>query len=200
MVYGQTPRLHFVPLGVTSRNTRLEVVPIASDCRRTPAHAGRIVRGYLPNSVALTGAMGYHMRRRRRRIRCWDVAKTAVFPCGAGESMRRERSSGFLSKDWEFFIALELAIPAALVISGGLIPILAGARQGDLTLFWIALASALAGIVLLFVAKWPLYRQRKYFTFGSKGLREPRRKAYWTAYACIGISLLTTLLLWAVVR
>lgn len=114
--------------------------------------------------------------------------------------MERNRSGGFLSKDWEFFIALELAIPAALVISGGLIPILAGARQGDLTLFWIALASALVGIVLLFVAKWPLYRQGTYLTFGPKALPEPRRKAYWTAYAFIGVSLLTTLLLWAAVR
>lgn len=128
------------------------------------------------------------------------MAKTAVFLCGAGERMRRERSGGFLSKDWEFFIALELAIPATLLISGGLIPILAGARQGDLRLFWIALASAFAGIVLLFVAKWPLYRQGTYFTFGPKGLPEPRRKVYWTAYAFIGVSLLTTLLLWAAVR
>jgi len=128
------------------------------------------------------------------------MAKTAVFLCGAGERMRRERSGGYLSKDWEFFIALELAIPATLLISGVLIPILAGARQGDLTLFWIALALALVGIVLLFIAKWPLYRQGKYFSFGSKGLQESRRKVYWTAYVFIGVSLLTTLLLWAVVR
>lgn len=128
------------------------------------------------------------------------MAKTAVFLCGAGQRMRRERPGGFLSKDWEFFISLELAIPAALSISCGLIPMLAGARQGHLRLFWIALASTLVGIVLLFVAKWPLYRRGTYFTFGPKALPEPRRKVYWAAYVFIGVSLLTTLLLWAAVR
>ncbi len=114
--------------------------------------------------------------------------------------MERNRSSGYVPKDWQFILGLQLAPVAFLMVGSSLLPVLAGARQGDLTLFWIALASALVGIVLLFVAKWPLYRQRKYFTFGSKGLREPRRKAYWTAYACIGVSLLTTLVLWAVGR
>jgi hypothetical protein len=33
------------------------------------------------------------------------------------------------------------------------------------------MAFAVAGIVLLFFARVPLYKQRKFFTFGSKALR-----------------------------
>ncbi len=114
--------------------------------------------------------------------------------------MRRARSGGFLSNDWKFFIAIELAIPAVLVVSGVLIPLLAGVRQGDLTSVCIALASALVGIVLLFVAKWPLYRHRQYFTFGSKSLPEGRRPLYRIAYIFIAASLFLMLLVLATAR
>ncbi|NLZ06542.1 MAG: hypothetical protein GXY19_15365 [Phycisphaerae bacterium] len=114
--------------------------------------------------------------------------------------MERDRSSGYVPKDWQFILGIQLAPVAFLMVGSSLLPVLAGARQGDLTLFWIALASALVGIVLLFIAKWPLYRQGTYLTFGPKALPEPRRKIYRVAYALIGVSLLTTLLLWAAVR
>ncbi len=114
--------------------------------------------------------------------------------------MERDRSGGHIPKDWRSILGLQLAPVAFLILVSSLLPILAGARQGDLTLFWIPLASSLVGIVLLFAAKWPLYRQGMYFTFGPKGLPEPRRKVYWTAYAFVGVSLLTALLLWGAVR
>lgn len=120
--------------------------------------------------------------------------------CGAGERMRRRRSYGFVSKDWKFFIGLQLAILAMLVVSGVLLPVLAGARQGGLMGLWIALAAALAGVVLLFVAKWPLYCQGRYFTFGSKALVQERRWLYRLAYVFVIGGVLLMLMLWAVVR
>ena len=114
--------------------------------------------------------------------------------------MRQVRSGGFLSEDWQFFIALQLAIPAVLVLSGVLIPLLAGVPQGNFTLVWVALASALLGILSLFVAKWPLYRQRRYFTFGSKPLPEGRRPLYRIAYVFIAASLFLMLLVLATAR
>ena len=114
--------------------------------------------------------------------------------------MRCRRSYGFASRDWEFFIALQLAIPAVVVVRGILLPMLIGARQGNLMGLWIALASALAGVVLLFVAKWPLYRQGRYFTFGSKALAEERRWIYRIAYVLVSAGVLLMLKLWAAVR
>lgn len=114
--------------------------------------------------------------------------------------MRQARPGGFLSKDWTFFTALQFGIPVVLVTSGALLPMLIGARQGDLTLLWIALASALAGIALLFVAKWPLYHRGRYFTFGSKSVPEGRRPLYRIAYVFIVAGLLLMLLLWSAVR
>lgn len=114
--------------------------------------------------------------------------------------MRQARSGGFLSSDWKFFIALQLAIPAVVVVSGVLLPLLAGVRQGDLTSVWLSLAWVLLGIVLLFVAKWPLYRQGRYFTFGSTPLPEGRRPLYRLGYVFVVAGLLLMLLLWSAVR
>ena len=43
-----------------------------------------------------------------------------------------------------------------------------------------------SGIVLLFFAKLPLYRQGKLWTFGSSGLPEKNRRLYRIAYWFIG--------------
>ncbi len=113
--------------------------------------------------------------------------------------MRYERSGGFLSRDWQFILALQFGLPATIMFLVP-IPLLLGARQGDLTGFWIALASALVRVVLLFIAKWPLYRQGRYFTFGSKSLPEGRRPLYRLAYVFIATSLLRGSLLLVALR
>lgn len=53
--------------------------------------------------------------------------------------MERDRSSGYVPKDWQFILGLQLAPLAFLIGVSTLLPVLAGARQGDLTLFRIAL-------------------------------------------------------------
>ena len=67
-------------------------------------------------------------------------------------------------------------------------------------MFWVALALAVTGIVLLFLARLPLYGQRKFFTFGSRGLPERTRKLYRVAYFFIGLGVLIMLVLLAVLR
>lgn len=47
-----------------------------------------------------------------------------------------------------------------------------------------AVAIAAVGIGLLFYAKLPLYRERRFFTFGPGPLLEERRPAYWWGYRC----------------
>ena len=61
----------------------------------------------------------------------------------------------------------------------------------------IALAISAFGASLIFYAKLPLYRQRRFFTFGSRALSEQRRPFYRWGYRCIAfaVALLLCLLL-----
>lgn len=63
--------------------------------------------------------------------------------------------------------------------------------------YFIGLAIALCGASLIFYAKLPLYRMRRFFTFGSHALPEQRRPFYRWGYCCaiLGILLLVCLLL-----
>ena len=68
---------------------------------------------------------------------------------------------------------------------------------GDTSLFHFALG--LGGIVsvLLFFARLPLYRQRRFFTLGPRSLAGVHRKLYYAAYCFIvpSVALLALLLL-----
>lgn len=70
-------------------------------------------------------------------------------------------------------------------------------RTGDITIPVVAMLSAGIGIVLLFLARLPLYRQRRFFAFGPKLLDESHRRLYRWAYRFIclgGLLMLLTLL------
>jgi hypothetical protein len=84
---------------------------------------------------------------------------------------------------------------------GGVSPVVhRGTRQGDPTFVWIAVALAVIGTILLFIARLPLYRQGKFFTFGSKALSPGHRKVYRIAYGFIGVSVAMMLALLIVLR
>ena len=61
----------------------------------------------------------------------------------------------------------------------------------------IGLVIAAIGVFLIFYAKIPLYRQRRFFTFGSGALPERRRGFYRWGYRCVifAVALLLCLLL-----
>jgi hypothetical protein len=67
---------------------------------------------------------------------------------------------------------------------------------GDKRLFHLALWLGGVGSVLLFFARLPLYRQRRFFTLGPKSLTGVRRRLYYAAYWLIlpSIALLVLLL------
>lgn len=55
------------------------------------------------------------------------------------------------------------------------------------------------GVGLLFYAKLPLYRERRFFTFGARALPEERRVFYRWSYRCaiVSATLFGSLWLWA---
>jgi hypothetical protein len=63
--------------------------------------------------------------------------------------------------------------------------------------YGVGLFVAAVGVALLFYSKLPLYRQRRFFTFGSAALPESRRSFYRWGYRCVifAVALLLCLLL-----
>ena len=63
--------------------------------------------------------------------------------------------------------------------------------------YGIGLAAAAVGVSLIFYSKIPLYRQRRFFTFGSAALPDSRRSFYRWGYRCVifAVALLLCLLL-----
>lgn len=93
--------------------------------------------------------------------------------------MKWARSYLCIGREWSLILAVTLGAPA---------------------LVGVLLASALIGITLLFIARIPLYRQRRFLVFGPKALPETHRRIYRIAYAFIVPSILTLLFLLAVLR
>jgi hypothetical protein len=107
--------------------------------------------------------------------------------------MSGKTSNWHIPPDWAFQFGL-LAISLAIVILAGvLLPVLSRLKTAAVfDLYWGGLGLGAAGILLLFFARLPLYRQRRFWTFGPSALPNFHRKLYWLAYTTIvaAISLL----------
>ena len=96
-----------------------------------------------------------------------------------------------------------LALPAVCILTGLLLPVLGRLRQTDAwawNLFVTGLALAVAGVLLLGYARWPLYRQKRFFCFGSRLLDAPHRRCYRAAYVLIIAAILLLLVVLAKLR
>jgi len=92
--------------------------------------------------------------------------------------MRCDKSDWKMPKDMLSLLGVFVILPSVAIIAGCFLPMLSRVRRGDPTLFWITVSIAIVGVFLLFIAKLPLYRQGKFFTFGTKALPE-RHKSYY---------------------
>jgi len=114
--------------------------------------------------------------------------------------MRTNESDWCFPRDWLFFFKLQALPLIALLIAPLVIWFVMGTGRGDPTFVWIASILAVVGIVLLFIARLPLYRQRRFLAFGSKALPTAYRRVYRVAYAFIGVAVAMMLGLLAVLR
>jgi len=76
------------------------------------------------------------------------------------------------------------------LLAGSGLHVVNAARVGQWWLPASALVFAGIGIVLLFVSKLPLYRQRRVFTFGPRLLDERHRRLYRWSYRFIAVGVL----------
>jgi hypothetical protein len=96
----------------------------------------------------------------------------------------------------EHYWFLIMAASAILVLQGlNVFQRLTGTRW--IWCYVVALSFAGVGVLLIFVAKLPLYRQHRFFTFGSAALPERLRAFYRWGYrfALFAVALLLCLLL-----
>ena len=101
---------------------------------------------------------------------------------------------------WLVPLVLQFIFVPIAVLSALLLPALSAAKHGDSSLLYTSMAFAIVGIVLLFFARLPLYKQHNFFTFGSKALPPLHRKLYRAAYVFICIAVVLMSLLIAVLK
>jgi hypothetical protein len=78
-----------------------------------------------------------------------------------------------------------------------LLPIVVRLKTASIvTLFCTALGSGIVGIVSLLIARLPLYRQRRFWTFGPGALDQRHRRFYWLGYALFVVSVLLFGIVW----
>jgi hypothetical protein len=107
----------------------------------------------------------------------------------------QRKSNGLLTflEHWWFLSIAVFAFAASHVLSFF-------TRLSGMPWIWcyaIGLVFAAIGVCLIFYAKIPLYRQRRFFTFGSGALKAERRAFYRRGYRCVifAVALLLCLLL-----
>jgi hypothetical protein len=84
------------------------------------------------------------------------------------------------SEHWGFLTVLLVTVLGWQVLS--FFTSLSGAPW--IWFYGIALSLALFGVCLIFYAKLPLYRERRFVTFGSGALPQSRRSFYRWGYFC----------------
>ena len=118
--------------------------------------------------------------------------------------MSNKRSDRHLPEEVIGFLSSVLFMPAIAVIgllTATLLPPVTSLRGEVITrLYWVGMAAGVLGIVLLFVARLPLYRQRRFWTFGPRALDRFHRRLYWLAYLVVLVSIGLFVIVWFRVR
>lgn len=91
-------------------------------------------------------------------------------------------------------MAFHLIMPLATLVTMTLVSKLITTAARHLELGWVGLAVSLVAVVLLFVARLPLYRQRRWFTMGPRHLSGIHRRLYFAAYLVLSIGAVLMLL------
>jgi hypothetical protein len=69
-------------------------------------------------------------------------------------------------------------------------PLVARLQTADLcALYGIGVVAGVLGSVMLFAARLPLYKQRRFWTIGPQQLDRKHRRIYWLAYVFVAASL-----------
>lgn len=115
--------------------------------------------------------------------------------------MGNDKRDWHVPSDWKFIGLTQFLVPTMMVLAAILLPVLSNLKTADFVpLYWSGFYVAGLGVLLLFFARLPLYRQRKFFTFGPKALPVFHRKLYWVAYSLVALAVLQFLMFWSLAK
>ena len=110
--------------------------------------------------------------------------------------MSKRNSDWYVPPEALGLLSTLLLVPSIAVLAGILLPIVARLKTADVVaLYGIGVGVGVVGAVLLFAARVPLYRQRRFWRFWPRCLDRKHRRIYWLAYGFVSAGLL---LLWVV--
>jgi hypothetical protein len=115
--------------------------------------------------------------------------------------MSKKRSDWYFPEEVLGLLSTLFLVPAIAVLTGLLFSVVeALANENPFRLFFLGLFSGTFGITVLFRARWPLYRQHRFWTFGPRDLDQKHRRLYWIAHAFVFISITLLIIVWFRVR
>jgi hypothetical protein len=111
--------------------------------------------------------------------------------------MSKKSSDWYIPPDWFLLFSCWLILPAIPI----LFLVLSSLKTADaLNLFYSGLGIGGLGVVFLFFARLPLYRQHRFLVFGPRELPAFHRKLYWLAYLFVVTSVLLLAVVWSKVK
>ena len=115
--------------------------------------------------------------------------------------MNKKRSDWYLPEEVLGLLSTMFLAPAIAILVGVLFPIVMALENGDpFRLFLLGLVLGVIGIGFLFRARWPLYCQHRFWTFGPRELDRKHRRFYWLAHTFIFASVALLVVVWFRVR
>jgi hypothetical protein len=111
--------------------------------------------------------------------------------------MEKKPSDWYFPADLGCLLFSWVWIALITILAGGILPLISELRSGDVSgIFYTALGFACSGTILLLLARLPLYRQRRFWTFGPRELDQFHRRLYWLAYLAVIASIGLLVIVW----
>ena len=111
--------------------------------------------------------------------------------------MSKRNSDWYVPPDWRWLLGLNFLLPCIAMLAGIFLSLIALLQTADMrALYGFGLGAGVMGTFLLFIARLPLYRQRRFWTIGPKHLDQKHRRAYWLSYVFVVVSMLMLGIVW----
>jgi hypothetical protein len=113
--------------------------------------------------------------------------------------MSNKRSDSHLPEEVIGFLSSVCFMPIVAVVAfaATFLPSVTSLRvEAAINLYWVGVAAGVFGIFLLFLARLPLYWQRRFWTFGPRELDRFHRRLYWLAYLVVLVSMGLFVIVW----
>jgi hypothetical protein len=105
--------------------------------------------------------------------------------------MSKRDSNWNVSLDMLVLLGPFLVLPCVAILASLPLAIIAQLKTGDLfALYRLGLGTGALSVILLFIARLPLYRKRRFWAVGPGNLDPKHRRIYWLAYILLAATVM----------